>query len=75
MVSIDSLPLGVPARLAAIGGEGEFRRRLLEMGFLPGTPVHLVRRPEIGGLIEVELRGCRVSLRRTDAASILVDAI
>lgn len=73
MTTIDDLGPGVPARLGCIGGHGGFRRRLLEMGFLPGTPVRVVRRVEVGGLVEVEVRGCRISLRSAEAHRISVD--
>ncbi|MCC6784088.1 MAG: ferrous iron transport protein A [Planctomycetes bacterium] len=70
-MSIDRLPPGTVARLTAIGGEGSFRRRLLEMGFLPGTVLRVVRRIEVGGVIEIELRGCRVSLNTSEAKALL----
>ena len=31
-----------PARITAVGGERAFRRRLLELGFLPGVEVSLI---------------------------------
>lgn len=73
MTTIDGLAPGIPARLTGVGGNGGFRRRLLEMGFLPGTPIRLVRRVDVGGLIEVELRGCRISLRNSEAHRIVVE--
>ena len=74
-MTIDRLTPGVLRRLAAVGGEGAFRRRLMEMGFLPGTTVRVVRRVEIGGVLEVEVRGCRVSLRTVDAQALVVQMI
>ncbi len=56
--------------LGAVEGERSFRRRLLEMGFLPGTPVRMVRNIPIGDVLEVELRTSRVSLRISEARSI-----
>ena len=64
----------VIAKIAEVLGDKPFYITLdidgIDPPYCPGTAV-----PEIGGLIEVELRGCRVSLRRTDAVSILVDAL
>ena len=56
--------------LDAVQGERSFRRRLLEMGFLPGTPVRMVRNIPIGDVLEVELRSSRVSLRISEARAI-----
>ena len=74
-MTIDRLAPGLLRRLSAIGGTGAFRRRLMEMGFLPGTSVRVVRRVEIGGVLEVEVRGCRVSIRTIDAQALVVQLI
>jgi ferrous iron transport protein A len=73
MRSLTSLNPGAEARLAQIGGERGFRRRLMELGLLPGTTVRLVRRAEVGGLLELEVRRCRVTLRSREAAELYVD--
>jgi ferrous iron transport protein A len=65
----DLLP-GQIAELAQVGGERAFRRRLMELGFLPGTPVRLVRRVDIGDLVEFEVRGAHISLRRSEAGDL-----
>ncbi|NIM01214.1 MAG: hypothetical protein GTN89_10350 [Acidobacteria bacterium] len=60
--------MGSRARLESIEGDRTFRRRLMEMGLLPGTSVRLTRRVKVGGLVELHVRGCSVSLRVTEAA-------
>ena len=72
MTTLHSLPNGARGRLVAIGGERGFRRRLLELGLLPGTEVRMVRRVDVGGLIEIEVAGGYLSLRRSEAAAIEV---
>lgn len=42
------------------------RTRLLDLGFVPGTVVHVVRRGPLGDPMELELRGYRICLRRHD---------
>lgn len=75
MTSLLDFPVGKQARLAVIGGERSFRRRLMEMGLLPGTPLRLVRRAAIGGLLEVEVRGCYLSLRHTEAEKLMLETL
>ena len=53
--------------LCAVGGTRAYRRRLLELGFVPGTRLKLIRRLEVGNVLEVELRESRVSLRISEA--------
>jgi ferrous iron transport protein A len=51
---------------------GGLMLRLLEMGFVPGTPVTLVKRAPFGDPLEFQVRGCHVSLRAAEAAQIAV---
>ena len=48
------------------------RRRLLEMGFVSGTALRVVRYAPFGDPIQVELHGYHLSLRRSEARDILV---
>lgn len=72
MIPVCDLSPGSRSQLVEVGGTRAFRRRLMEMGLLPGTPLRLVRWVGIGDLLELEVRGCHVSLRRADAARLLV---
>ena len=51
--------------------EGE-RRRLLELGFFPGTPVLCSLESPLGDPIAYTVRGMTVGLRRTQARQIRV---
>ncbi len=74
MTSLDLLNPGSTARLVSIGGDRAFRCRLMELGLLPGTLVRLVRRVDVGGVLEVEVRGCRLSVRHGEARHVAVEA-
>ncbi len=65
--TLDDMRVGSRAKLDSIEGDRTFRRRLMEMGLLPGTSVRLTRRVRVGGLVELRVRGCSVSLRVTEA--------
>jgi len=67
MRTLKEMQVGSTAILSEIGGERTFRRRLMEMGLLPGTPVRLMRRVDVGGLVQLRVRGCSVSLRVREA--------
>lgn len=68
-------PLREPVRITVVGGERAFRRRLLELGFLPGTEVRVLGVAPLGDPLDIELSGCRYSLRRAEAEAIGVDAV
>jgi ferrous iron transport protein A len=75
MTTLDSLALGSAGRLVRLGGERAFRRRLMELGLLPGTRVRLVRRVAIGGVLELEVRRSRLSLRCSEASQLFVEPV
>lgn len=65
-------PIGRTARILRVDGERAFRRRLLELGLVPGTEVEVVRVAPLGDPIELVARGCFLSIRKEDAAAIEV---
>lgn len=46
----------------------------MELGLLPGTSVRVLRLTDLGGLLEIEVRGSTLSLRLEDARRIEVEA-
>jgi len=71
-VTLAELRRGRSAVIEAVGGERPFRRRLMEMGLLPGTAVTVRNVAPLGDPIEIELRHARLSIRRHEAALIQV---
>lgn len=71
-MSLASLPFGTAGAIVMVEGERGFRRRLMELGFLPGAPVRVIAVAPLGDPLDVEVRGCRFSLRRAEAERILV---
>jgi len=72
MVRLSELPDGETGRLVRLEGDRGFRRRLMELGLLPGTPVRVVRRAELGGVLELEVRRARLTVRASEASLLLV---
>ena len=73
MKSLAEIPLGQPATVSGVDGPRAFRRRLLEMGLVPGTEVKVVTVAPLGDPLQIEIRGGQWSLRRAEAAQIAVD--
>ena len=72
VTSLDQLTEGAIATLVEVDGLPALRRRLMELGLLPGTSLRLVRRLDAGGVLELEVRHSRLSLRRNEAAHLTV---
>lgn len=56
--------------MAEVIGSRGVRRRLMELGLVPGTPVSVVNVAPLGDPLELEVRGGRLSIRRLEAAGI-----
>jgi ferrous iron transport protein A len=69
-LTLDQLRPGERAWVSAVGGGGAFRRRLLELGLLPGTEVERTGQAPLGDPLSFKVRGAVLCLRRTDAAAI-----
>lgn len=70
--TLDTLQVGQRAVVLAIEGEGPFRRRLLELGFLPGTPVERTGQAPLGDPLTIRVRGSVLCVRERDAQRVKV---
>jgi ferrous iron transport protein A len=75
MPLLSDLPMGGRARVVAVASTDGVGVRLLEMGLIPGVEVHLLGSAPLGDPLEFELRGYRLSLRRTEAARVEVEVV
>jgi ferrous iron transport protein A len=72
--NLADLHIGDIVTIEHVGGERAFRRRLMELGLVPGTRVELVAVAPLGDPLELLVRGASLSIRRTDAAFVRVRA-
>jgi ferrous iron transport protein A len=73
-IPLASLPSGATALLIRVGGDRAFRRRVMELGLVPGAAVQKRKTAPLGDPIELEVRGCRLSIRRAEAEVVWVKA-
>jgi Fe2+ transport system protein FeoA len=71
--TLAEIPLGRSAKVAKVAGPRAFRRRLLEMGLVPGTEVRVVTIAPLGDPLQIEVRGGQWSIRRNEAAQIAIE--
>jgi ferrous iron transport protein A len=72
VTTLHALPNGSRCVVHAVVGEAVLRRRLQELGLVPGTPVEVIRRAPLGDPLEIRLRGYHLSLRREEAERVEV---
>lgn len=71
-MTLADLAVGVTAQVDAIDLTDEISVRLLEMGLTPGCEVRVIGMAPLGDPLEIELRGYRLSLRRSEARRVQV---
>lgn len=74
-VQLDEMPVGSRVRVVEIEGKGKHQRRMLDMGFVPGAEVTVIRKAPLGDPTEYRIKGTAVALRQRDAGSILVEEL
>lgn len=74
MPTLAEIPLGRAVIVRDVRGANAFRRRLLELGLVPGTRVKIVTVAPLGDPLQIAIRDGEWSIRREEAAQIEVDA-
>lgn len=72
VMNLANASIGTPFTVKDIGGHGSFRRRLLELGLVPGTTVTLLSVAPLRDPMELLIRGASMSIRRAEAALVTV---
>ncbi|MDO5043234.1 MAG: ferrous iron transport protein B [Slackia sp.] len=72
-MTLDKVEQGKDAIIASVEcAEASLRKHILDMGLTPGTEVTFVKCAPMGDPMEVRLRGYELTLRKEDAAHIVV---
>lgn len=67
MTTVADLVLGERATVQSVLGTDAIAQRLLEMGLTPGVEVTLLGTAPWGDPLELEVRGYRLSVRKSEA--------
>ena len=65
--------VGESVRVTGLAATGSGRRRFLDLGFVPGTLIQVVRRSPLGDPVAYRVRGATIALRGVDARQILIE--
>ena len=69
---LDDEPVGAIVQVLRVAGDGAFRQRLLEMGFVRGAKVTVLKNAPLQDPVEYMILGSHISLRHSEAACIEV---
>ena len=75
-VFFDTLEIGDQARIVRYADmPTSYRKKLMSLGLTPGTEFTIKRCAPFGDPIEITLRGFSLSLRKKEAAGLIVDKV
>lgn len=75
MRSMNELSLGESAKIGEVASNHSLSLRILEMGFVPGTIVKLIKYAPFADPLVFQVRGAHISLRAEEAKLVKVVAI
>ena len=70
--TLRDVAIGDTATDSRLTGEGALKRHIMDMGITKGTSVFVRKVAPLGDPIEVTVRGYELSLRKSEAESILI---
>ncbi len=72
MTTLNELRIGQSATIEDVTGDDAVAIRLMEMGFTEGEQIEFLGAAPLGDPLEFSVRGYRISLRRTEAARVII---
>ena len=66
-MTLDEMKPGQECEVIDITSEGIIGQRLLNMGFIPGTRIKVVRNAPLVDPVEFQMKGYHISLRHSEA--------
>ena len=71
--TLKDLNPGESGRVKSIKGDGPIRRRIMDMGLVPGAQLTMERYAPMGDPVEVKNKGFHLSLRKEEADTIILE--
>ena len=70
MKTLREAKVGSTVQVAKLHGEGAVKRRIMDMGITKGVEIYIRKVAPLGDPMEVNIRGCELSLRKKDCEMI-----
>ncbi len=71
--TLDNFIVGEKGVVKHVGGEGNIKRRLFDMGITPGAEIMLRKKAPLGDPVQVAVRGYELTLRHTEASCVTME--
>lgn len=74
-MTLKTIPPGTRIVVQRLTGQGKIKRRLMDMGIIPGTEMEVQKVAPLGDPVEVKFKGYNLSLRQEEADTIEVEIL
>ena len=74
-IRLSEANVGLEYRVVDVVTDGYVKKRILDMGLLPGSIVKIVRTAPLGDPLEILVKGFPLTIRRSEAKCILVEEV
>ena len=75
MIRLSRAEVGKIYRVVRVEGVGLVKRRILDLGLLPGLEIKVVRKAPLGDPIEIIAKGNPISIRKAEAEKIILEEV
>jgi ferrous iron transport protein A len=72
---LSQLKPSVKGTIKLIKSSGALKRKLLDMGVIPGSELEVIRVAPLGDPVEVRVKGYNLSLRKEEAKQVTIEVI
>ena len=74
MRTLKQVKCGETVSVVKLTGEGALKRRIMDMGITKGVEIHVRKVAPLGDPVEINVRGYELSIRKSEAENILLEA-
>lgn len=71
--NLNTFSVGESGVVKRVVADGKIKRRLFDMGITPNAEIFLRKKAPLGDPIEVTLRGYELTLRKSEAACVIME--
>ena len=75
MIRLSRAKVGRIYRVVRVEGAGLVKRRILDLGLLPGLEIKVIRKAPLGDPIEIIAKGNPISIRKAEAEKIILEEV
>ena len=71
-MTLGEAKVGATVSVVKIEGDSAYKRRIMDMGITKGTSLYIRKVAPLGDPVEITVRGYELSVRKNDAACVIV---